>query len=1008
MKQKSIIDPKRYKLYAILGREISKLKLTWQEIAAIDKPLTEKWVNKDDVVAHSIDVVVDDSGPRMHDAKLLLDSEYGKSRKWVNYSPVDYLSRECFSQVGVFANQDLPADVEVPGVIGFLAHMDSEEIIDGLNDFSIISSDRANKQWLMLGPISFLNASCEPNVAYVNVGSLMICVTLCEIKEGDELTMSYQSHFFGEYNVDCLCPYKKHHGNPFEYPQNRKRRKMNSGVPVESTPLKNLSCNLSSAEIVGKSTRRGLPARPRLYFPAINERQPDENSFMTYDDFFKDMSVYSEVSSQTSYLHEISESLSVSSSEINEQGLSSDEKQTENVENDFNASIAGETDFSVPPLSPIRLHEFEDEENDIPEFSSDEFEPLDFELYEGSDINHEDFMKTFNYNCIKHKLSDVARNDFLKIFAHVLPQPNRIFSNVSACSLPLISSREFGVSKFITVDIVPQLQRVCSKNSTIIRESWSSNCSWETANDMFSEGEVDLVLNSDGAPLFKSRNLSVWPVWVQVYNLSPILRSSFINLSLIGVWYGLSKPDFSEMLSIIALEIKSLCSHVVTVENLGPVLFKFRTLVSDMPATASLLCMKQFNGYYGCPHCFIKGFRKDHRTLFGVNKAFMLRENDTFLKCGQRAQEIKGDFYGVKSSTPLNAFFKFPWDCPVDPMHQIFIGTGKVLSKSLNSLVKGRARIIIEHKTTKCKVPFDVLHRPISLEEIQRWKAFDFKLFFFHIAPLVFKDVEIHAGFFESFCQFSIATRLLSDQNILPKNLEIAEELIRMFFSNFTELYGDESQSFNFHTMRHLVEQVRRLGPLWLFTCFCFEGANHELMSALRGTIKHPEKMATRFLEKQLNYAEYKAKNKETKNCLDNFTCVNPEARTFIDTFSSVQLVYGRHKTKTGKIFCSLAYTRLNQNLGEVIVQISGGAFIQIFCFAVFENESYAIAKPFEVVSELNLLSKCGNSYDLFFKLSHPGCLMRLSVKKLMYKCVVLPEGNSLLVSVMREGFEHN
>ena len=47
MKQKSIIDPKRYKLYAILGREISKLKLTWQEIAAIDKPLTEKWVNKE-------------------------------------------------------------------------------------------------------------------------------------------------------------------------------------------------------------------------------------------------------------------------------------------------------------------------------------------------------------------------------------------------------------------------------------------------------------------------------------------------------------------------------------------------------------------------------------------------------------------------------------------------------------------------------------------------------------------------------------------------------------------------------------------------------------------------------------------------------------------------------------------------------------------------------------------------------------------------------------------------
>ena len=67
----------------------------------------------------------------------------------------------------------------------------------------------------MLGPISFINASCKPNIAYVNVKNIMVCVPLREIKEGEELTVSYQNYFFGPNNQYCLCPYKSRHGNPF-------------------------------------------------------------------------------------------------------------------------------------------------------------------------------------------------------------------------------------------------------------------------------------------------------------------------------------------------------------------------------------------------------------------------------------------------------------------------------------------------------------------------------------------------------------------------------------------------------------------------------------------------------------------------------------------------------------------------------------------------------------------------------------------------------------------------
>ena len=56
----------------------------------------------------------------------------------------------------------------------------------------------------MLGPISFIKASCRPNVAYVHVKNIMVCVPLRDSKEGQELTIPYQNPFFGPNNRFCL------------------------------------------------------------------------------------------------------------------------------------------------------------------------------------------------------------------------------------------------------------------------------------------------------------------------------------------------------------------------------------------------------------------------------------------------------------------------------------------------------------------------------------------------------------------------------------------------------------------------------------------------------------------------------------------------------------------------------------------------------------------------------------------------------------------------------------
>ena len=62
-------------------------------------------------------------------------------------------------------------------------------------------------------------------------------------------------------------------------------------------------------------------------------------------------------------------------------------------------------------------------------------------------------------------------------------------------------------------------------------------------------------------------------------------------------------------------------------------------------------------------------------------------------------------------------------------------------------------------------------------------------------------------------------------------------------FPNFKELYGEEMQTYNFHSMRHPCDQVRRAGPLWNCSAIAFETASHLLIRALSGTIKNQEKL---------------------------------------------------------------------------------------------------------------------------------------------------------------------
>ena len=203
------------------------------------------------------------------------------------------------------------------------------------------------------------------------------------------------------------------------------------------------------------------------------------------------------------------------------------------------------------------------------------------------------------------------------------------------------------------------------------------------------------------------------------------------NLSLLGLWHGQNKPDFKLFLTKIVFELKTVINGNHNFEGIGKISFRARSIVCDMPATAYSLSMYQHMGYFSCTFCLMKGIRHNNRMLFPVKAPFCLRTNESFAYCAVQSSRRSQPFLGIKDNSPFNEIFIFPDDAPIDAMHQVFLGTGKVLTKMIDSVIKKEELNLFRLKLKNCSVPLDFQHRPKNIEDMHHWKAADFKLFFF-------------------------------------------------------------------------------------------------------------------------------------------------------------------------------------------------------------------------------------------------------------------------------------
>lgn len=84
--------------------------------------------------------------------------------------------------------------------------IEPEYIREEINYFSIVNKTNSQTNFVMLGPLAYVNHKCQPNAEFWSKTKTLICVkTISSINAGNEILVNYGNHYFGPDNISCLC-----------------------------------------------------------------------------------------------------------------------------------------------------------------------------------------------------------------------------------------------------------------------------------------------------------------------------------------------------------------------------------------------------------------------------------------------------------------------------------------------------------------------------------------------------------------------------------------------------------------------------------------------------------------------------------------------------------------------------------------------------------------------------------------------------------------------------------
>ncbi|KAG0417210.1 hypothetical protein HPB47_005793, partial [Ixodes persulcatus] len=317
-------------------------------------------------------------------------------------------------------------------------------------------------------------------------------------------------------------------------------------------------------------------------------------------------------------------------------------------------------------------------------------------------------------------------------------------------------------SYFTILDVGEQLKHVISKEKKELSENigkieaalsqpevtdvtTASSYRCLKQDGVLKKGDLTLIVNTDGSPVFKSSRSSIWPVQFSVSELPPKIR--FTSTTLAGLWFGRKHPNMSVFMKTFA-------------EN----------VVATPPIKWS------YEGADYTSRC-IRYIYEDNELEPAPERTSAMVLRDTEL-----AEQFMVPVQGVKGPSSLSTVPNFDpvWGYTVDYMHCVLLGATRQVTKTLiassnftKTFYIGRPHqlMAINEILLSIRPPYCFTRLPRSLRDHAFWKASEWRHWLLFYSLPCTLDI-LPPRFWRQLCRLAEAIYLL----LLP---EINEAQIR-------------------------------------------------------------------------------------------------------------------------------------------------------------------------------------------------------------------------------------
>lgn len=356
--------------------------------------------------------------------------------------------------------------------------------------------------------------------------------------------------------------------------------------------------------------------------------------------------------------------------------------------------------------------------------------------------------------------------------------------------------------------------------------------------------QLKVGFNIDGLPISKSSSIAFWPILCDINNIEtdgPLV---------VAIYVGKTKPNINEYLLKFSDE---LCDLLKSGINLNGTKYQIivTNFICDAPAKAYIKQIKSHGGYFACDKCTTKGTYVNHSMSY-PDIHCQIRTDGSFREQSQLQHHIGVSPLLKTNIDMINAF-------PVDYMHVILLGVVRRLlnmwlHKVPHKLSVNQKKVMNENLLLIRKyTPIEFNRKPRSLNEMERWKASELRIFILYTGPIVLKDV-LPKLKYKHFLLLSCATRILCTQDFIldEEFLEFAQKLMLNFIKHYPKIYKNTNVVYNIHMLQHIVQDVKNVGVLDSFSAFKYENALGKIKNNLRSGNLPLQQICNRIEEKAL------------------------------------------------------------------------------------------------------------------------------------------------------------